>query len=179
MYTSLVDATARIAALESAFARFSAKKTAELQAALDRIAALESAFAKLKESESEPVVTAAPEVDGASTRATLMNRMREIVGPLPIRFDTWESVKPAERIQLQNMWMWSEYTDWESTLCAQTQAEGPPGSFVALGNGRIVGYFNNSDDAIEASCAAIETTIGTIGISVVQLIKASVADANS
>ena len=110
---------------------------------------------------------------GEGIRTYLLDRMRGILGPehpLPICWSMWESVPSDERSLLRKMWMVSERADWDATLCARAVAEGISGSYVALGNGRIVGYYNDSEEAIEASTNAIRTTIGTIGISVIRQI---------
>ena len=110
---------------------------------------------------------------GEGIRTYLLDRMRGILGPehpLPICWSMWESVPSDERSLLRKMWMVSERADWDATLCARAVAEGISGSYVALGNGRIVGYYSDSEEAIEASTNAIRTTIGTIGISVIRQI---------
>lgn len=105
---------------------------------------------------------------GNETRAYLMERMRSLVGALPISGKIWVNLPSDERRIFQEMWLASERADWNATLKAR--AEGEVGSYAALGNGRIVGYFSDHDEAIEASTDAIKSTIGTIGISVTRQI---------
>lgn len=112
-----------------------------------------------------------PGSGGDETRAYLMERMRSLVGPdrtLPISGSIWVSLPPDERSLFRTMWMASERADWNATLKARAEGECEVGSYAALGNGRIVGYFSDRDEAGEASSNAIETTIGNIGISVIR-----------
>ena len=62
------------------------------------------------------------------------------------------------------------FKEWNATLRTRALAEGIAGSYVALGNGQIVGYFSDREEACDASSGAIEKTLGYIGVSVIRQI---------
>ena len=111
---------------------------------------------------------------GEGIRTQLLDRVRGILGKdisLPIYPVTWMTfVKAEDREHIRSLWMASERADWEATLRTRALAEGIAGSYVALGNGQIVGYFSDREEACDASSGAIEKTLGYIGVSVIRQI---------
>ena len=105
--------------------------------------------------------------NGSDVRRAILSAITAKGFALPLTYEHWVSMCSRECRFLQKEWMRSEKLDWRDSL--QSVAHSAPASeknFVALANGRIVGYYSSADDASDASYEEIAKTVGRIGVSI-------------
>ena len=110
--------------------------------------------------------------DGEAVRHKIIERMKAKGLAFPLQAQQWVSPQyfsPDERKEYQTQWLSAEHADWTTTLKDIASSDpSSTGKFVAIGCGKIIGFYDDKDKAIEASADAIEAVVGAISVSFVR-----------